>query len=114
MIDRRLMLSYLLASPLAAKYAAAATQAPPMKITRIETCYWNSRDDAEFWPHWTWVKIETDAGIYGIGETYPRQPTEADVIHSAAPSLLGRDPRDIERIWADLYRTFDFQVIGGA
>src|SRR6201996_8278351 len=114
MLDRRLMLSSLLASPLAAKYAAAAAGAPPMKITRIETCYWNSRDDAEFWPHWTWVKIDTDAGISGIGETYPRQPTEADVIHSAAPSLLGRDPRDIERIWADLYRTFDFQVIGGA
>jgi galactonate dehydratase len=114
MLDRRLMLSSLLASPLAAKYAQAAAKAPPMKITRIETVYWNSREDAEFWPHWTWVKIDTDAGISGIGETYPRQPTEADAIHSAAPSLIGRDPRDIERIWADLYRTFDFQVIGGA
>lgn len=30
---------------------------------------------------------------------YPRWPTEADAIHSAAPSLLGRDPRDIERAW---------------
>src|ERR1700744_633137 len=114
MLDRRLMLSSLLASPLAAKYAAAAASAPPMKITRIETCYWKSRDDAEFWPHWTWVKIDTDAGISGIGETYPRQPTEADAPHSAAPSLIGRDPRDIERIWAGLYPTFDFQVIGGA
>ena len=28
--------------------------------------------------------------------------------------LLGRDPGDIERIWADLYRAFDFQVAGGA
>ena len=28
--------------------------------------------------------------------------------------LLGRDPRDIERIWSDLYNTFDFQVTGGA
>ena len=114
MLDRRLLLSSLLASPLAAQYAAAAAKAPPMKITRIETVYWNSRDDAEFWPHWTWVKIETDAGIFGIGETYPRQPLEAEAIHSVSSALLGRDPRDIERIWADLYRTFDFQVIGGA
>jgi L-alanine-DL-glutamate epimerase-like enolase superfamily enzyme len=31
-----------------------------------------------------------------------------------ADSLLGHDPRDIERIWADLYRAFDFQIAGGA
>ena len=30
-----------------------------------------------------------------------------------AGMLLGRDPRDIDRIWADFYRTFDFQVTGG-
>lgn len=104
----------MLASPLAAVYAAAAQSAPSMKITRIETVYWKSRDEAPFWPHWTWVKIDTDAGVSGIGETYPRGSVEAAVVHSAAASLLGDDPRDIERIWADLYRTFDFQVAGGA
>jgi L-alanine-DL-glutamate epimerase-like enolase superfamily enzyme len=31
-----------------------------------------------------------------------------------AASLIGKDPRDIERIWADLYRSFDFYVAGGA
>jgi len=37
------------------------------------------------------------------------------VVHSTiAGLLLGRDPRDIERIWIELYRTFDFQVTGGA
>jgi len=113
-INRRSFVAGLLASPLAAKFSAAALAAPPMKITSIETVYWNSRDDAPFWPHWTWVKIETDAGIYGIGETYPRNAVEAAMIHSTASSLIGRDPRDIERIWADLYRTFDFQVAGGA
>ena len=35
------------------------------------------------------------------------------MVHNVAPSLIGRDPRDIERIWADLYRTFDFQIAGG-
>jgi galactonate dehydratase len=31
-----------------------------------------------------------------------------------ANTLIGRDPRDIERVWADLYRSFDYQVAGGA
>ncbi|MEO7145087.1 MAG: mandelate racemase/muconate lactonizing enzyme family protein, partial [Bryobacteraceae bacterium] len=66
------------------------------------------------WPHWTWVRLETDNGIQALGETYPRNPVEAEMIHSmAARMLLGRDPRDIERIWADFYRAFDFQISGG-
>lgn len=113
-INRRKVVAGLLASPLAARYDAVAHALAPMKITGIETVYWNSRDDAPFWPHWTWVKIETDAGIYGIGETYPRNAVEAAMIHSTASALIGHDPRDIERIWADLYRTFDFQITGGA
>lgn len=113
-IDRRRVVAGLMASPLVAQYDAVARALAPMKITGIETVYWNSRDDAPFWPHWTWVKIETDAGISGIGETYPRNPVEAAMIHSTASSLIGSDPRDIERIWASLYRSFDFQIIGGA
>ncbi len=88
--------------------------AAPMKITSVETVYWKSRDDASFWPHWTWVKISTDAGVWGIGETYPRNASEAAAIHGAADALIGHDPRDIERIWADLYRVFDFYIAGGA
>jgi galactonate dehydratase len=89
--------------------------ARPMKITGIDTVFWKSRDDAPFWPHWTWVRIRTDAGVEGIGETYPRGEAEAAVIHaSLARTLLGKDPRDIERIWTDLYNTIDFQIAGGA
>ena len=85
-----------------------------MKITRIDTVYWKSRNDAPFWPHWTWVRVHTDSGIAGLGETYPRNSVEAEMIHSnVAPVLLGRDPRDIDRIWADFYRAFDVQVSGG-
>ena len=113
-ISRRSFVSGMIATPLAARYAAAAQTLAPMKITGIETVHWKSREDAPFWPHWIWMKIDTDAGVSGIGETYPRNPVEASVIHATASSLIGRDPRDIERIWADLYRTFDFQVAGGA
>jgi galactonate dehydratase len=114
-LSRRAFVSGLLASPIAAAYAAGANAAPPSKITRVETVYWKSRDDAPFWPHWTWIKITTDSGLSGIGETYPHNAAEAAFIHSVAgQSLIGRDPRDIERIWADLYRTFDFNISGGA
>ena len=112
-INRRSFLAGLLSSPLAARYAAAANSMAPMKITSVETVFWKTRDDAPFWPHWTWVKVNTEAGVYGIGETYPRNTVEAAMIHNSASALIGRDPRDIERIWADLYRTFDFQVAGG-
>lgn len=86
----------------------------PLKITGIETIWWKSRNDAPFWPHWTWVRIRTDTGLEGIGETYPRNEVEAAAIHSVANRLIGRDPRDIERIWSDLYHAFDYQVAGGA
>ena len=112
--SRRAFLNSLLASPLAVAYARAASTASPMKISGVETVYWKSREDAPFWPHWTWVKIATDSGLAGIGETYPRNADESAAIHGAAEALIGRDPRDIERIWADLYRAFDFQVAGGA
>jgi galactonate dehydratase len=60
------------------------------------------------------VKIMTDAGVFGIGETYPQNSEHAAEVHRIAASLIGKDPRDIERIWADLYRSFDFYVAGGA
>jgi galactonate dehydratase len=94
--------------------ALAAQAAPGMRINRIETVYWPTRNDAPWWPHWTWIRIHTDAGVSGIGETYNRNAAEAEMVHSHfAPMLLGRDPRDIERIWADIYHAIDFQIAGG-
>src|SRR6202051_4927022 len=113
-LSRREFVRGMLATPLAAAYASHASALTPMKITRVETVYWKSRDDAPFWPHWTWVKIETDAGVSGIGETYPRNPNDAAATHGVAAQLIGAGPRDIERSWADLYRSFDYQVTGGA
>jgi L-alanine-DL-glutamate epimerase-like enolase superfamily enzyme len=101
-------------STLALPLLRAAGAAPAAKITRIETCYWQSRDDAPFWPHWTWVRLHTDSGHSGIGETYPYGETEASLVHSqVARYLLGRNPTDIERTWADLYHQFDYRVTGG-
>jgi L-alanine-DL-glutamate epimerase-like enolase superfamily enzyme len=58
------------------------------------------------------VEIETDEGITGIGETdlnawIARACIEAPSTHTMDRGLrgmlLGRDPRDIEAIWQDLY-----------
>jgi galactonate dehydratase len=113
MISRRRFLET--AGALGAFALPAAAAAPRMKITRIDTVYWKSRDAAPWWPHWVWVRVHSDTGHVGVGETYPRNEAEAALIHTGvARSLLGRDPRDIDRIWADLYRVFDYQVTGGA
>jgi galactonate dehydratase len=93
---------------------AQAKSAPPLKITRIDTTYWRSGAELPWKPNWIWVRLHTDSGLVGLGETYPRNEAEAALVHSSmAGMLLGRDPRDIERIWADFYRAFDFQVSGG-
>jgi galactonate dehydratase len=117
-MNRRTFLPYLVTPAVAASFeraAALSSPAPPMKITRIDSTYWRSGSDLPWKPNWIWVRVHTDSGLIGLGETYPRNEVEASVVHSTiADLLLGRDPRDIERIWADLYRTFDFQVTGGA
>jgi L-alanine-DL-glutamate epimerase-like enolase superfamily enzyme len=62
-----------------------------MKITGVETI-----ELAEF-PFLLWLRIHTDAGIIGTGETFFAPGPVAAYIHgNAAAYLLGKDPRDIE------------------
>ena len=53
-----------------------------------------------------YVKIETDEGIYGLGEggMKRRGRAIAEVIHSMAPDLIGQDPFRIEHLWQMMYR----------
>lgn len=64
-----------------------------MKITGIETIR-----IAEH-PNLSWVRIHTDEGVSGLGETFfgPRA-VEAYLHETAAPLLLGKDPLAIDRI----------------
>lgn len=57
------------------------------------------------------VKVETDAGIDGIGEggISGREQAMAGMIEHFAPILVGRDPRQIEDIWQMLYRRQYFE-----
>ena len=50
-----------------------------MKITKVEAVRF--RRDLRIqglFPNWTWVRLHTDTGLIGIGESYPsRKPTSA-------------------------------------
>ena len=56
------------------------------------------------------VEVRTDDGLVGWGEAYgPAALSAAAVEKFFAPMLLGRDPRDVEAIWAFLYaRSVDY------
>ncbi|MBL8212652.1 MAG: mandelate racemase/muconate lactonizing enzyme family protein [Bryobacterales bacterium] len=100
---------------LASFLPAALQSAPPLRLAKIDTLHFpKGRDSAPFWPHWTWLRLTTTNGLQAVGETYPRTAQEAEMVHSLlAPMLRNRDLRDIERIWTDLYQTFDYQIAGG-
>src|SRR5512133_3199792 len=94
-LRRRAFLT-LLTTPLWQAFSSWARSAPAAKIIRVDTIHWKTRDAAPWWPHWTWLRLETDSGQIGIGETYPRNAAEAALIHSVvAPTLLGQDPGDL-------------------
>lgn len=52
------------------------------------------------------VKVETNEGIYGIGEGGLRRRGRAmaEVIHSSESTLLGQDPFRIEYLWQRMFR----------
>ena len=64
-----------------------------MKITRLETLRLG-----EF-PNLVWLRVHTDAGVIGLGETsYAAQSVEAYLHEYVAPRVLGRDPLEIEAL----------------
>jgi galactonate dehydratase len=60
------------------------------------------------------VKVLTDGGIHGFGEAYSVGPDEATVatIRDFKSWLVGKDPRNVEYLWATMYNFTRFP--GGA
>lgn len=87
-----------------------------MKITAIETIHLSKGITVHAGPvQWLWVRIHTDEGLVGLGETYPHPEAEKAVIHrSLAPVLLGRDPLSIDRLWADMFQAISYSGWAGA
>lgn len=72
-----------------------------MKITGIKTFICHS-----YRTNWVFVKVLTDAGIYGVGESTleMRELTVEAAIKELERYIVGRDPHDIEAIVHDIYR----------
>ena len=87
-----------------------------MKITAIETIHFQRGVTVHFGPiQYLWVRIHTDEGIVGLGETYPHPEAEKAVIHrSLARVLLGRNPLEIDRLWADMLLSISYSGWAGA
>ena len=73
-----------------------------MKITAVE-----ARVIGNPWKNWVLVKIGTDEGLTGWGDaTTPMTYRPVlGAIEEIRPLCLGKDPREIERLWELLYTT---------
>jgi galactonate dehydratase len=60
------------------------------------------------------VRIHTDDGIVGLGETACDAPAVAEIVHGfLAGLLLGRDPTQIELLWHQLFPAINYRGSGG-
>ncbi|HUE03194.1 MAG TPA: mandelate racemase/muconate lactonizing enzyme family protein [Bryobacteraceae bacterium] len=87
-----------------------------MRITAVETIHLRRGITVNWGPiQWLWVRIHTDSGLVGLGETCPHPEAEkAVVLRSLAPVLLGRDPSQIDRLWADMLHAVAYCGWAGA
>jgi galactonate dehydratase len=78
-----------------------------LKITGLHTAIIRSVGPSVF------VKVTTDEGITGLGECYPSAPASAvaAMIAHMGEHLLGENPLDVDRLWADVRRRHLF--LGG-
>jgi galactonate dehydratase len=75
------------------------TGKPELRITDIQPYLVNAGRTLVY------VKVSTDQGIYGWGEAYSCGPDEATAatIRDFKEWLVGKDPRNVEYLWATMY-----------
>jgi len=80
-----------------------------MKIARIETFLCDAG-----WRPWIFVKVETDDGLVGWGECSDGRTPYGVVgcVRDYEPVLIGQDPRNVEKLYWDMYRV-SRQSLGG-
>jgi len=78
-----------------------------VKVSALETLQL-----AEF-PNVLWLRVHTDDGLVGLGETFFGASTVAAYVHETiAPYLLGKDPLQIDRHAKQLYGYVGFNSTG--
>lgn len=99
---------------------AAIDNTEPMRITQIDAVTFRpdiqvggnsgGRENAEF----CWVRLHTDKGIIGTGETYPFHQGELGALRDYAQVVMRHDPRDIDGLWRAYYHAMSMRNPGGA
>lgn len=114
-ISRRQLLALSGAACLAPAARRAAAAVGPMKITKVEAVRFNpAKRIAGLAPNWMWVRLTTDQGIIGVGETYPGYEAHLGALKEIAPLIIGKDPTRIDRLWQDIFYRIGYQPWGGA
>jgi galactonate dehydratase len=92
-----LALACLGSLPRAAQAAAEAVR--PLKIVKVEAVRF--RRDLRIQgisPNWTWVRLHTDSGLVGTGESCPTHDAHMGALEEIAGMVLGREATAIERL----------------
>jgi galactonate dehydratase len=87
-----------------------------MKITAVETIYVPRGVSVHVGAiTYLWVRIHTDEGLIGLGESYPNAEAEAAIVHTRlAAVLLGKDASSIDKLWADMFLAVSYSGWAGA
>jgi galactonate dehydratase len=105
--------------------AAFTSQEETMKIVRVETIWFPAQPEVDWrrsrgnsrqaMPNNLWVRVFTDTGLVGLGETYYFPGAISAIIHGAyAQLLVGREPLDIENHWNNMFSLASFCGATGA
>jgi len=80
-----------------------------MRITQVETLRYPPQ------PNILWVRLHTDTGLVGLGETYYLPGAVESVIHELIVDfLVGQSPFDRERLWDAVFSWANFFGYAGA
>jgi galactonate dehydratase len=92
-----------------------------MKITKVESIHFNEKlkigggSGGSGTTEFCWIRIHTNSGIVGYGETYPSVNGELGSLKDLASEyLIGEDPRDIEKILKGIYKYQAMRNAGGS
>jgi L-alanine-DL-glutamate epimerase-like enolase superfamily enzyme len=109
-----------LAAAATAPWAAIAQQTAPLKIRQIDAVTFRpgirvgGGPGGQEGPEWCWVRLHTDNGLIGTGETYPFHQGEVGALKDYARYLMGADARDIDGLWRKYYHAMAMRNSGGA
>src|ERR687890_400625 len=106
-MNRRSFLKAAAGVPLALQHAAAQIRGK-VKITDVKVMIVRGTWD------WNLVRIDTDAGISGLGEAYWGYGVKDLILNQLKPLVVGEDPMNVDKLYTKmLMRSAGQGAIGG-